>query len=197
MSTAAGTRRRNYATALADLREAASNLQAAEHTWAEVAPGMRAQSLTPSTPGPPRPLLDDEDGTYPISDPTGQAATVPSAARRDEARADEILRRIAGLTGELAKIMSKWAVELPLKAEELAALKRQGDPGCEIVGMVQRETGEGYWEPVQSTTSLGGLLPREYRLGSWALMFARRNGRVPTQAEAAIHCAGGRVMVKA
>lgn len=202
MSTATGTRRRLFAVAFADLRQAAGHLQRAEATWAEVAPGMKAQSLTPATPTAPRAprdvAEDEEDvGRYQISDPTGQAATAPSAARRDEARLDELLRTITRASGEVARIAAKYAVDLPLKAKELAELKRQGEPGCEVVGQVQRDNGEPYWEPVQSTTNLGGTLPREYRLGSWALMFARRNGRVPTQAEAAIHCAGGRVMVKA
>lgn len=199
MSTATGTRRRLLAVTFADLRSAAAHMQRAETTWAAVAPGMRAQALAPSTSsGTPRPPADgDEDGTYPISDPTGQAATTPSAARRDEQRLDELLRSIARQTGEVAKIAAKYAVDLPLKAQELAELKRQGEPGCEVVGQVQRDNGEPYWEPVKSTTSLGGTLPRSYRLGDWALTFAKRNGRVPTQAEAAIHCAGGRVMVKA
>lgn len=197
--TAAGTRRRNLANALVDLRQAAVNLNAAERTWQEVAPGMKAQSLTPTTraPRPLTPEEQDEAKTSSISDPTGEAAVAPAAARRDEAKVDQLLASIARQTDEVAKIMARWAIDLPLKAKELAELKRQGDPGCEIVGMIQRDQGEPHWEPVKSTTNLGGILPREYRLGEWALTFARRNGRVPTQAEAAIHCAGRRVMVKA
>lgn len=194
------SRRRHLSATVDALRDVGRYLNRAEAQWAELAPGMRAQSLTPSTPRAPRPLTpaeQDEVKTSQISDPTGEAAVRPSAARTDENRVDELARSIANQTAELARILARWAVEMPLKATELAELQRQGDPGCEVVGRVERSKGVAYWEAVHTTTDYRGLLARPYRLGAWADQFVRRNGRLPTPHEAEAHCQGKRVMVKA
>lgn len=200
MSTATGTRRRHFAVAFADLRSAAQHLTRAETTWAEVAPGMKAQSLTPttahSTPYGPQDG-EEEDGTYPISDPTGMAAVSPSPSRRDEEHVDQLLRSIVRQSAELVTIVKRWAIDKPLKAQELQELALQGDPGCEVVARVERPDGVPYWEPEYRKTDFGGLLNDPIRVGSWAYSFVSRNRRLPTVAETTAHCEGRRVMVEA
>lgn len=177
------------------LRSILAHLDAAERHWAELEPGMRAQSFTPPTSTHRITNDDDGEGRHTIADPTGDAAAVPSAARRAEVELDVLLERVARSADEAARIVTRWAVALPVKADELQQLERQADPGCEVVGRIARANGPAHWEPVHSTTDLGGLLDRKYRLGRWAYDFARANGRLPTVAETTSHVGGGRVMV--
>lgn len=173
------------------------HLDAAERQWAELEGGMRAQSFTP--PGSTHRVVVDEDdeGRHTIADPTGDAATTPSAARRAELDLDETLERLERAAQHAADVVARWAVERPVKARELQELELQGDPGCEVVARIKRPDHGSWWEPEHRTTDVGGLLERPYRLGRWAYDFARSNGRLPTEPETIAHLEGRRVRVGA
>lgn len=175
------------------------HLAAAERQWADLEPGMRAQSFTPPAALTHHVKDDDDDDQWrpTVADPTGNAATTPSAARTAELDLDDTLERLERAAQHAADVVTRWAVERPLKAAELAELERQGEPGCEIVGRIARPKGPAHWEPVHRTTDLGGLLDRPYRLGLWAYKFTRTNGRLPSIDETTAHVEGRRVRVGA
>lgn len=132
-----------------------------------------------------------------VSDPVGNAATRDTRAKNDERQLDRHLAAAARNLLAAERIATYWTTDLPAKVEELVALERAADPGCEIVSEFLRADGTRYWEPIHRTTDLGGLLARPYALGSWAYDFARRNGRLPVKHETQVHVDGRRVMVKA
>lgn len=132
-----------------------------------------------------------------ITDRTGAAAIANTKARADERELDRHLKAAARALTAANSIAEHWTTAMPAKVEELAALERAADKGCEIVGKISRGGGCFYWEPEHRTSDIGGLLARPYRLGKWAYRFARTNGRLPTEAEATTHCEGRRVYVKA
>lgn len=204
-TTPAQRRRSKIAGALADLRIAGARLPACEAAWADLAPpDMKAQNLTPPMGRPPRPLSDKEQAEQKvtsISDPTGEAAVngLCSAARQAEDKIDAEVNALVRAARKLADEISRYAIEMPLKARELQALVLAADPGCEIVARIPRPDGTGcYWEETYiEATDVGGVLPRPYRLGTWAQRFVRDHKRLPTTAEVTAHCEGRRVMVTA
>lgn len=179
------------------------HLGAAERQWAEQAPGVRAQSFTPpmstyrvaEADADDNPD-DDSTGRHTVADPTGDAATTPNAARRAELDLDETLERLERAAQHAAVIVTRWAVDRPLKAAELQALELQGDPGCEVVARIKRPDGSTWWEPEHRLTDLDGLLDRPHRLGRWAYDFARRECRLPSVAETVAHLEGRRVTAR-
>lgn len=191
------SRRSNITDALRDIRAAALGLTKAERHLDERAAGIRAATYGAPTGGPSFDP-DDDEGRYAIADPTGDAAVIVDACRAAEARIDRATRALARAAAELhACIAQATAVATPT-AEELATLEAKAEPGCEVVGRISRPNGgPNHWEPTHTTSDYSGLLPRPYRLGVWADMFVRRNGRLPTEHETVAHCEGRRVMVKA
>lgn len=91
MTTAA--RMRHIARTRTALREMLAGLAAAERQWAQLEGGMRAQAFGPQSSGT---VIIDEDGQgrSTISDPTGNAAAEPSAARQAQAELDELLQQL-------------------------------------------------------------------------------------------------------
>lgn len=155
-------------------------------------------------------LLDDHtlgttlgtggDGPGPrngITDKTGAAATRDTKAKSDERELDRHIAAAARSLLAAERIATYWTTDLPAKVDELVALERAADPGCELIATITRNDGTAHWEAIHRTTDLGGLLPRPYALGSWAYAFARRNGRLPVKAEITTHIEGKRVLVKA
>lgn len=180
------------------LREASDLLHAAERHWDEMSPGLKAQAFDPGTTRHTPPVDPDaEDQTPKPGDPTGNSAVTPDHVRQEITDLETVLRRLTKAASLAKAIVQRSAVDRPANARELQDLALAAKPGCEIIGRIERPDGGTYWEEIHSTTDLAGTLPRPYRLGSWALQFARRNGRVPTEAEARTHCDGRRVMVTA
>jgi hypothetical protein len=174
-------RRRHLTDANGSLIRIAGKLRKLEGIWADVRTGIRA-----NTDGP-RPTTK--------ADPTAMLAMTDTKVTSDERQIDRSLRIVASELAKVERIITYWTTDLPAKAEELAALERAADPGCSIMAKV------GGWEPVDRVTDLGGVLaeplPEPIAIGSWARTFARRNGRLPTEAEARAHKDGRRVMVSA
>lgn len=191
------SRRTAITDALRDIRTAANGLAKAERHIEERSAGIRAATYGAPTGGTFDPDEDGE-GRYAITDPTGNAAITVDACRAADKRLDRAARALARAAAELnACVAQAIAVATPT-AEELVELEAKAEPGCEVVGRIERPNGgPNYWEPIHTTTDYKGLLPRPYRLGAWADQFVRRNGRLPTEHETTAHCENRRVMVKA
>lgn len=191
------SRRTAITDALRDIRSAAGDLSKAERHIEERSAGIRAATYGAPTGGPAF-AEGDEEGRYAIADPTGDAAITTDACRAADKRLDRAARALARAAAELnACVAQAIAVATPTP-EELIELEAKAEPGCEVVGRIERPNGgPNHWEPVHTTTDYNGLLPRPFALGAWADMFVRRNGRLPTEHETMAHCAGRRVMVKA
>lgn len=150
-------------------------------------------------------LLDDETvgeimrtadggggGRGNTSDRTASVATHPSKARADEREMDRHLLAAARAMLAAERIVTHYTTGIPLKAEELAKLERDADPGCEILAKV------GAWEPTyRQATTVGGRLPRAYRLGRWTYDFVGKTDRLPNEGESRAHADGRRVLVSA
>ena len=134
-------------------------------------------TLDEAAPGyPARTMALQGHGTNQIGDPTGDRAVNADPVSVSRTKLDAHLQVAHGALQYLDDMARQWCT-----VRQPRPRRGQTTQTCEVMALI------GIKAPATVRTSLGGLLPRSYRLSDWVYRFARHHGRLPTKPECRTH----------